>query len=254
MIGIYDKMPEKEYFAADAISKSLLSRMDCPAKLNQPFKETPSMFTGSMAHKAILEPNDFDKCYIVAPAINKRTKAGKEEWAEFEAANASKLVITSEQYDMAMAMQKAIKSHPMASKLLKDGVAEQSHFWKDENTSELCKCRADYVRNDGVIVDLKTTVNASPSEFARTCAKFKYHWQDAWYSRGTKATDFYFIVVETSAPHVVECYKLSPEAKQKGLHEIDEALNKYISCKVFDEFCGYNPSNEVTTIDLPAWA
>ena len=247
-------MPEKEYFRAKGVSKSLLAKMDCPAKAFVPMKETPAMLLGSITHMAILQPEIFDDHFIFAPDINKRTKAGKEEWAEFEAANADKRVITSDQYDYAFAMQKAVAAHPMASELLKEGKAEQSCFWNDERTGKECKARIDWLTGGNVIADLKTAASAHPFAFSRSCHDFKYHWQDAWYTRGAQADDFYFIVVEKDAPHVVEVYRLTDEAKELGRIQIDAALDKYMMCWGFDEWPGYNDSDRVNLIDLPHYA
>jgi len=247
-------MPEKEYFKAKGVSKSLLAKMDCPAKAYVRSKETPAMMIGSMVHKAILEPDDFDDCYVVAPEINKRTKAGKEEWAEFQAANAERIVITQGQRDHAMGMQDAVQAHQMASELLSEGKAEQSCFWNDGRTGEACKARIDWMRPDNVIVDLKTANSAQPFTFSRSCHDFKYHVQDAWYTRGAKADDFYFIVVEKEAPYVVEVYRSTDEAKALGLVQVDAALDKLRMCKGFNEWGGYNDSDEVNIIDLPPFA
>lgn len=247
-------MPEKEYFKAKGISKSLLAKMDCPAKSFVPMKETPAMMIGSMVHKAILEPDMFDDCYVIAPEINKRTNAGKAEWAEFQEANAERIVITQEQRDHAMKMNDAVRAHQMASELLDKGKAEQSCFWNDERTGEACKARIDWMRPDNVIVDLKTVNSAHPFAFSRSCHDFKYHWQQAWYQRGAQADDFYFLVVEKDAPYVVEVYRLTDEAHKLGLIQVDAALDKYRMCKGFNEWGGYNDSDRVNVIDLPHYA
>jgi len=244
-------MPDDEYFANPAISKSLLSRMDCPAKSRMPFPSTPAMADGTMIHCSVLEPDAFDSRYIVAPGINKRTNAGKAEWAAFCEDNKYKVVITSVQYDAAMYAQKAVHAHPMASKLLSGGKSEQAYFWDDERTGEACKCKADYV-NDSII-DLKTCVSASPGSFAKACADYKYHWQHAWYSRGIGIPDFIFIALEKKS-NVVEIYQLDGEAVEMGARQIDAALDKYILCRDFDDWPGYNDPNAITRLSLPAWA
>jgi len=243
-------MPDSLYFNAKAISKSLLSRMDCPAKARMPFEATPAMVDGTIIHCAILEPDSFDKRFIVAPEINKRTNAGKAEWAEFCKDNESKTVITAAQYDMSMSAQKAAYGHPTASELLSGGKAEQAYFWQDERTGEKCKCKADYVSD--VIVDLKTCSSAAPGAFSKACADFKYHWQQAWYSRGIGIDDFYFIALEKKT-YFVEVYQLDKEAVELGMRQIDAALDRYILCRDFDDWPTYNDPNSVTTLSLPAW-
>jgi len=245
------KMQDAQYFNHKALSKSFLSRMDCPAKSRIPFASTPAMFDGTLIHCATLEPEKFDKRYIVAPEINKRTNAGKAEWAEFQEANADKEVITSSQYDTSMNVQKAVYAHPVASELLCGGIAEQAYFWDDPRTGEKCKCKADYVSD--VIVDLKSCQSSAPGAFSKSCADFKYHMQHAFYCRGIGLDDFFFIAVEKKAPYVVEVYHLDQEAVDLGNRLIDEAIDKYIFARDFDAWRGYNDPNAITTLSLPVW-
>ena len=246
------EMTDEQYFAADGLSKSLLAGMDCPDKIGM-FKSTPAMLMGTLAHCAILEPNEFDKRYIVDPKMPKRSNADKEAWQIWQDENAGKVIITDEQRDTSMMMQDAIFNHPKAASLLSGGKAEQAYFWTDEETGEPCKGKADYVQGD-VIVDLKTAVSASPSEFSRAVANFKYHWQDAFYSEGTGAEAFYFVVIEKTEPFVIEVYELSQAAKDKGRKEIHEAKNKYLFHRDFEPYIGYTGSGAITTLDLPKWA
>ena len=252
----YDNLEDHIYHMSSGISKSTLSMMSCPRKIKAKSRpQTPSMRDGSILHKCILEPNDFDRVYVVSPKFDKRTKAGKAEAEEFEANNVDREAITSDLYDKAMIMQKAVYDHPMASELLSNGKAEQSHYWADERTGELCKARTDWLRPDNVIVDLKRSASASPWMFSKYIWDYKYHWQDAWYSRGIGADDFYFLVVEEySDVPIVEVYRLTDEAKDQGLMEVDEALDKYILCREFDNWGGYNDSDRVNLIDLPKYA
>ena len=252
----YDNLNEHIYHRSQGISKSTLAMMSCPRKITatQP-PQTPSMLAGSILHKCILEPDKFDDTYAVAPECDRRTKAGKIIYAEFVEDNEDKEVITSELYEKSMAMQKAVHSHPLASELLSQGNAEQSHYWTDERTQELCKSRTDWLRPDNVIVDLKRSASASPWMFSKYIWDYKYHWQDAWYTRGINAKDFYFLVVEEySDKPMVEIYQLTDAAKLQGLHEVDAALDEFINCRDFDHWPGYNDSDKVTLIDLPKYA
>ena len=244
-------IPDEEYFKNPAISASLLKKMDCPAKAFVPFTST-AMVEGSMIHCAVLEPSEFDSRYIVAPVINKRTNAGKAEWAEFQEANADKTVITPDQHSMSMKVQKAVYGHPMASELLSGGKAEQSFFWKDKKTGEDMKCKADYVSD--VVIDLKTCISASPGAFSKACADYKYGLQAVHYLRGTGAKEFIFIAVEKKFPFVVEVYKLDSDSMEYSERKLDEALQSYIFCRDFDIWPGYNDRQSVTSLSLPAWS
>ena len=77
------KDSNEQYHQHDSISASGLKTIYKKSVyhfLNQRYKETPAMALGTAVHQAILEPNDFYDVYHVIDKIDKRTKAGKEEY------------------------------------------------------------------------------------------------------------------------------------------------------------------------------
>ena len=258
-------MPDAEYFAVDAASNSTLGRMKptpahCLAYLDSEEKEpTPAMAFGSLVHCVVLEPDSFTERYAIAPeGINRRTNAGKAEWAEFEASTAGKIVITKEDSDTASAMADVVSLHPAASKLLGKGVAERAGFWIDEETGELCKSKFDFVNDAGYVVDYKTTIDASIDEFSRSIAKFGYHRQQAIYKDGYTAIigkppkGFVFIAQEKKPPYAVGVFLLDEESEDQGREEYRELLKQYSACKNSNAWPAY-PST-VQEISLPRWA
>jgi len=247
------KIPDAEYFANLAISKSFLARMGCPRKARMPYPESKAMMEGSVIHCAVLEPDAFFARYAVAPECDKRTKAGKVEYAAFADEANGKEVIDRKLCDIAMNITEAVKTHSMASELLSNGKAEMAAFWDDERTGEKLKAKADYV-GKGYVADLKTTACAAPGAFSKSCADFKYAWQAAHYMRGFNVDLFHFIAVEKTPPFVVEVYHLSEAALEKGREQIDEALDKYRLCMDFDDWPGYTGEEISHVLDLPGWA
>jgi hypothetical protein len=49
-----------------------------------PVQPTDAMKQGSLVDCLITEPQNFDRKYVVAPKVDRRTKAGKEAWAACE--------------------------------------------------------------------------------------------------------------------------------------------------------------------------
>ena len=254
----YDNLKDHIYHRSAGISKSTLAMMSCPRKIKAKAKpQTDSMRDGSVLHKAILEPDDFLASYVMLPSTAKlNTNKGKEVKAQLIADNPTKEVIKQDIYEKALMMKDAVHAHTLARELLSEGKAEQSHYFNDGRTGELCKMRTDWrPKASNIIVDVKRSASASPRMFAKYVHDFKYHWQDAWYTRGINADDFYFLVVEEySDKPMVEVYRLSNEAKAQGLREVDAALDKYLLCKAFNDWPSYNDQDSVTIIDLPKWA
>jgi len=221
---------------------------------------TPAMLLGTAVHTHILELPEWDARYIAAPdGIDRRTKAGKEAWAAFEAESTGRTVISRADAELVMAMGRAVHSHPAAAMLLAlPGKAETTHIWIDEASGLQCKCRPDWLTDDGsLIVDLKTTEDASPAGFRKSIASWRYHVQASWYldglerATGKRPEQFIFICVEKKAPHAVAVYAADAEMIEAGAKQARLDLDTLAVCKAADSWPGY--SDQIETISLPPW-
>lgn len=260
--GIIKGIPIAEYHKSAATSKSQLDQFaKSPAhylaSLTTPRKETAAMRIGSIFHGMILEPERVK--IAVAPACDKRTKEGKATWEAFCLENAGAEIVTAEEGEMLTGMVASVRAHPAASALLSGpGIAEGSAYWIDEQSGELCRCRPDFYRQDlGIIVDLKSTEDASPEGFARSIAKYGYHRQNAMYADGVESSTgdfvkgFVFVVTEKSAPYCTAVYSLDMQGVEIGRDQYKRLLLDLADCKVAKKFPGY--SDRIETLSLPAW-
>ena len=221
---------------------------------------TPAMRLGTALHTHVLELSKWDDQIAVAPSdINRRTKEGREQWAAFEAAAKRKTVITADDAAQVMAMGRAVMRHPAAAMLLGlPGKAETTHMWTDASTGLECKCRPDWLTDDGsIVVDLKTTKAASIQGFKRSIADYRYHVQAGWYLHGIEQAtarrpdQFIFICVETTAPYAVAVYAADAEMIERGHDQAMRDLAKLAVCKAADHWPSY--SDQIETISLPGW-
>jgi exodeoxyribonuclease VIII len=207
---------------------------------------------------SVLQPEEFLNHYSVSPSCDKRTSAGKIEWAEYLMEAVGKTSLTPEMFATISAMTEATTGNAIASQLLREGDAEVSVYWHDEETGLLCRCRPDYWRKDNLIVDLKTTDDASPEGFARSVAKYRYHVQAAYYMQGiehatgTRPEGFVFIAIEKKPPYVIGVYVLDEASLLIGDLEFRADLNQYAQCVTMNEWPSYG-ENRVQTLGLPAW-
>lgn len=260
--GIYSNLSNKDYHKSKGISKSGLSELArspfhyLEAKTQQ-VKQTPAMLRGSALHCAVLEPHLFDDLFVVSEKFDRRSKAGKLAAAEFEKNAVGKDIIDIEMYEEVWTMRDNIFNHKKASQYLTGGIAEQSIFWRDNTTNVLCKCRPDYRKNN-VLIDIKTTVDASPDSFSRSIHNFKYYLQAAFYCEGAskaleiKCDKFVFICVENKPPYAVAIYVIHQNAIEKGRYEFHSLLDLYRECVNNDTWPGY--SENIELIDMPGWA
>lgn len=261
--GIIKGISNEAYHKASGVSKSQLDQFaKSPAhylaSLTTPRKETPAMRIGSTFHGMVLEPERVK--IAVAPVCDKRTKDGKATWEAFCLENAGAEIVTADEGEMLNGMAESIRTHQAASALLNgDGIAEGSCFWFDERSGELCRCRPDFYRRDlGIIVDLKTTDDASPAGFARSIWKYAYHRQAALYMDGVSESTgdiikgFVFVAVEKSAPYAVGVYRLDMQGEEAGRVSYQSLLLDLADCKTNRNFPAY--SSRIETISLPAYA
>lgn len=260
-----ETLTNKQYHTRPEISKSDL---DLLAKspyhyANKEFKEqTQNMLLGSVTHKLILEPKDFGNEYVIAPDVNKRTKAGREEFEAFLNSLDGKESIDKALYDTASKMSDEVLKMRETARFLRDGKPEQSYFSEIEGVP--VKCRPDFYNEKlGLLIDIKTSADASKMGFAKSVANFNYHVQVAFYSDimeslGHKINKFLFIVVETKEPHLVGFYELDNTAVENGRERYKALLERYKWCKENDIWWGYGEFNDgeinpVQTIGLPTW-
>jgi exodeoxyribonuclease VIII len=252
-----------EYHASPAISKSgldLIHRAPALYRWRQanPAEQTPAMRLGTLTHAIVLEPDLFERETAVRPeGIDRRTSVGKADLAAFELEAEGREIISSEKGAKLAAIRDAVRSHPAAAKALADSpVIEQSIFWDVDGIA--CRCRPDAVTARGVIVDLKTTRDASPDGFAKSVAQYRYHVQAAFYFDGYKAAfgeaprGFVFIAVEAEPPYLVAVYVASEAMTNRGRHDYRADLETFRRCQDTDTWPGY--SDAPLTIDLPKWA
>ena len=245
-------MTNKEYRQHSGISRSdLMKFKKSPlhykyAKENPEEEQSPALIFGSAAHKYILEREDFESEFAVAPNVDRRTKEGKAIWAEFVENSGDRMVISVDDFEKIREMAAAVDAHPIASDLIK-GQHEVSLFWTDAETGEECKVRPDCIHKDEngvVIVDYKTTSSCENGAFEKSCRKYGYKLQSGMYREGYfqnffEDAGFVFIAQEKEAPYAVRVYVCTDEYMNEGYDEYRALLGLYHECKELDKYPGY---------------
>ena len=215
----------EQYHSNDAISHSKLElfrrrpisyyRRFVGKTLARP-EATEAFRIGSAAHCAVLEPDTFYARYAMRPeGIDRRTKDGKAAFAQFEAENAGKVVIGSDELGDVREMAAAVAHHPLASQLLAAGKPELT--WRVEPKGSLAlQCRTDWFNPTGCelsgwrpyVADLKTVESLDSDafrNFERACFSFGYHRQAGFYLPliteilGGPVFDFFFVASRRSS-------------------------------------------------------
>ena len=220
---------------------------------NDLVKQTKSLADGTAVHAFFLERNKFDNDFVIKPAdIRLNTKVGKE-WAQ---EHQSKIIIDSELGNNLYEMEKSFMDSP--AKLIYDikGQTELSYFWDDLGTIK-GKCRPDWLSDDGsIVVDIKTTTDASPRGFQKSISTWGYHLQLGWYLRGLRklglpAEQFIFIAIEKTPPFCVGVYRADQDMMNFAMKELDQLMPEIQTAMVSKEFPDYTP--EIMPLGLPPW-
>lgn len=249
-----------DYQRIDAVHKSTLVEMErSPAHyrwaVDHPKEATESMALGKAFHTLVLEPELFKQQYYVAA---EKVRRATKKWDELEVEAAGRTILKPDEFSELNAMASAIAAHPEARRCLDAcKLHETSLSWTDLSTGEKCKMRADALSlPDNVVIDLKTTVDASPLGFERAIIAYKYHWQAAMYCDGLEAYakkpfTFVFIAVESEAPWGVGVYILGAEMLENGRRGYKAALQKVAECKAKNSWPCY--SDICLELSGPEW-
>lgn len=176
---------------------------------------------------------------------------------EHEESNRGKIYVNPDQQKLCEALVSSINAHPKASEYLGGfGAAEHSYFF-EYGGLEL-RCRPDYIRDDGMLVDVKTAQSANPHLFNKKAFDFRYHVQAAMYSMayeactGKRPAGFTFVVVEKAYPHCVLVAESSPDFIAAGYQDLMKDLHGFAQCKKNDEWPSYN-QDQVFSLEIPSY-
>jgi len=200
---------------------------------------------------------------VLFPGTGKNPEAWQKEDDKTAVAKLraeGKVPLRPSDYAAAQAMVAAVHRHPIAGKLLRNGVPEHTLIWRDETTGVMCRAKADWLRPDG-IVDLKTAEAADAEALSKASYNHGYAIQAPFYLRGFRAAAldtwspdpfFVHIAVEKAPPYLVHVTQLTERAMTWGDRKVSEALQIYRDCTAAGVWPGY-PDDEITDVDLPGW-
>lgn len=236
--GVHD-ISNEDYHNSTAISRSALMELEKSpyhywykyiSGCYLPPLPTDAMRVGDAFHTYVLEPQFWDERFVVAPKVDRRTKAGKEAWGNFEEESGDRVIISSDEFEMIEGMCLALRGEGRITEEIIAGAAiEKSFFFTHEPTGMQCKARPDILR-PGMAADLKSCKDASYREFQRTAYNHDYFLQaamvyEALKFHGYEMKQFVFLAVEKVRPYAVGVYVLDPEALEWGRFQLDSLMD-----------------------------
>lgn len=266
-----------EYHANAAISHS---KLECyrrrPAlyykkyvakTLPQP-EESGAFRLGSAVHCAVLEEKEFASRYVLRPDCDRRTKEGKIQFAEFAAQHAGKTLLDADEMAQVVAMREAVAAHPIASRLLEEGIPEMTWRKAQPNALGALQCRTDWFAPCGCEIsefhpyalDIKTVESLDSDafrNFERAAFSYGYHRQAGFYLPLINeileypVSRMYYVAVEKVEPFGVAVYRLADDAIARGQDENIADLVRLKKSLEDNHWPNIEPT--VHELKLPAW-
>lgn len=284
--GIYPDLPIDDYHGdVSSISKTGLDAIaHAPAMYfakyldpnRPPERERVSQLEGSLAHCALLEPDQFALRYVSIPpnaprrptdaqwnakAPSDSSLAAMAWWRDFNAANGSKIVITDDQRRAALAQAESMRRISSVRRALDHEFAtEVSAYAVDEPTSVTKRVRPDLLSRFAggtILFDVKTFGSAAPADFERQVDRMRYFVQAPYYTdvyaeaANVDVQGFVFVVVETEYPYLAAAMMLDEDSLTFGRNEYRRNLVRFAECSASGVWPGYG--DDVTLISLPQW-
>ena len=230
-----------DYYSNKALSHSKLSclaqspmefRMryvDDPPSL--PPKESDAFAMGHAVHCLALEPESFADRFFVLPKIDRRTKEGKAAYAEIQEASKSKTLLDGDDYADAIACVQALNNHAEFATIMAQPRRVEVPF-EFELFGHKFKAKPDCIVDSmRLIIDIKTTDDASPHRWQWSAVDYGYHRQVYIYQHALNVEmnedyRFIFAVVEKPKPSTrgipptVALYELDPFTIEMGEQDV----------------------------------
>ena len=204
--------------------------------LQKEFKETPAFRRGRLAHKAVLEPKEFNKWCKVMPACDRRTKEGKATYEAFmQKVEPSHIVVEEEEADMLTEMINGLMRHERAWNIMTAGINERTLYFEHEDL--LWKMRPDkLIPEKDIIVDYKTAACVKFAKFRSSIERYHYDMQAYVYTLGyekvfkRKPRAFLWVAQEPEETCAVQVFNANIAVLQNGEEKVNYAVKKLKQC------------------------
>jgi hypothetical protein len=232
--------------------------------ITQKKEETPQMLLGSLVHAMILEPDQVEVDYVLAPKFDMRKKEDKEARVLFEKENEGKKVIDPDTWDTAKNIASAVYDSPMAVNILSKLDMRECHFKFEYDGLPMNGYIDGIGQNNDVpfILEIKTSLTANPSEVIKDFYNKRYYIQAAIYRKAIEQMGLspkapvVYIVVENKAPHIVTVFMAGDDYLAHGIKECNRLVSEFKDWMGLGfPTVGYSKtgSEEMYELGLPSW-
>lgn len=223
--------------------------------------DTDALKIGRLVHLAILEGGRFHEKRTVMPEFGDMRSPKNREVRDKWLADLPKDMIVLDKDDMATVSGcvVSLSKNDKALKILQEGIAEVSGFWREPHTGLKCRIRPDFIRlKDNWLVDFKTAQDSSMRAFQNSVIKYGYDMQMAFYFDGIEKISgrapegAAWVVMEKKPPYDVSVYVLDGVTLEEGRRLYKYNMAKLARCLKENKWPGRN-DGKVTDFIYPTW-
>jgi hypothetical protein len=237
-------------------------------------KGSPAFRIGTMLHQALLEPEEWA---LIEPCEHGATTKAYAT-AAAQLTELGRTIAQASEYEVAKTLSTSIHDHSVLGQFFDPkhrGLNELTLAWVDMKSGHPCKARLDAVRftgNELIILDLKSTADASPIDFGKSAANYGYVLQGSFYTDSVfnclgelekllelapgalrnVPVSFEFVCAEKEYPFQVARYRLTAEQLLIGRRMYQKALDLVTVADEMDFWPGYPVAP--MPLELPPWA
>lgn len=216
-------------------------------------EETSDTFDyGTAAHALFLEGDESKLVVVEADDWRKKEARAAREQARAD----RKTPILARQLATVRKMVQGAHRFVLESgfpRLMQDGISEYKIRWHEGES--LCMAKIDRM-NPAMMMDYKSTNDASPEAFSRTIARFGYDIQARFYQRGVRIAEgreypFLFLAQEADPPYACSWHALAPSMAEIADMRIERAIRTWQACMASGKWPAY--SNAIHYAEAPHW-
>ena len=215
--------------------------------------DTDSILLGKVLHCLVLEPHKFDTEYAVAPECDRRTKAGKELYAEFLVESKDKTLVSNSIYSTAVDMAIAVLSNEQSKILIDNTIAKEKRIdWERYGFKFLS-----FIDGEGedFVFDLKSMPDADPKKVQREILNRGLWMQGGMYLEALEKDKPYYIIAVDRKGNV-SVHLLMESLLEYGKSEFKRLCGDFEDCLSTNSWLKsyeYRSHNGIYPIDKPQY-
>jgi hypothetical protein len=237
-------------------------------------EKTQAMKLGSAFHSFVLQPEKFEKEYMIFDDSakvaeigggNPRATTKYKEWLQTLPMDKERLSLSETAHFEPL--KERIANDPFFKYITKGAIIEEKLKFSypiAENETIAMVSIPDIVNVEKkVVIDLKTCQSAKVESFKKDAANLDYHLQAAIYIEACKQVygdgdwTFMFLAAETNAPYLIQWLSCDEQFVNVGKYEADILAMLWTDCCVngfnrgYEVFC--QDKRKIETLSLPNW-